>query len=243
LTEHRAPATSGEEPSPWITLPEPRGVAIRLADKSGYTSPCGRRLPGVTTILGATSEGKERLQQWLKRPDAQSISDAAKARGTWTHNAIEAWIAARTAGEQPPDARHFAFGGYWRSMRPWLESHWTHAVAIEKPVYHPSGFAGSFDALGYVAYGYNPEQLTLLDWKTSKKKRDAGLVEDYFCQLGAYAQGIHHVYDIRPQRAVLVIARPAGPPDVWELSGDELAEATCRFKKRLATYYSMPSEP
>jgi hypothetical protein len=116
---------------PFITLPEPRGVAVRLADKSGYISPCGRRFPGVTTILGATSEGKERLQQWLKRPDAQSISDAAKARGTWTHNAIEAWIAARTAGEQPPDAKHFAFGGYWRSMRPWLETHWTHAVAIE----------------------------------------------------------------------------------------------------------------
>jgi len=224
----------------YISLPEPRGTAVRLADKSGYTSPCGRRFPGVTTILGATSEGKERLKQWLQRPDAQSISEAARTRGTWTHTAVEAWIEAHSAGTPAPDPKHFAFGGYWRSMRPWLESHWTHAVALEKPVYHPSGFAGSFDALGYVNYGNEPEALTLLDWKTSKNKRDDKLVRDYYDQLGAYSKAIHYVYGVKPERAVLVIARPAGPPDVWELSGDELAEATCRFKKRLATYYSMP---
>lgn len=226
----------------YATLPDPRGIAVRFADKTGYQTPCGK-FPGVTTILGATSAGKERLQQWLQRPDAQSISDAAKARGTWTHASIEAWINAHTAGTPAPDAKHFAFGGYWRSMRPWLETHWTHAVALEKPVYHPSGFAGSFDALGYAAYGRSPEALTLFDWKTSKRKRDADLVEDYFCQLGAYAHAIHYVYGIRPERAVLVIARPAGGPDLWELDGDELAEATCRFKKRLTAYYAMPQEP
>jgi hypothetical protein len=222
------------------TLPDPKGIATRKSDKSGYYTPVGV-LPGVTTILGATSAGKERLQQWLKRPDAQSISDAAKARGTWTHNSIEAWINARSEGAEPPNPRHFAFGGYWRSIRPWLETHWTHATALERPIYHPSRFAGSFDALGYAAYGREPDALTLFDWKTSKNRRDDTLVEDYFCQLGAYAKGIRYVYGVTPERGLLVIARPTGSPDIWELSAEELADATGRFEKRLSQFYTLPA--
>jgi hypothetical protein len=226
-----------------LSLPEPRGIAVRKADKTGYKAPNGAIYPGVTTILGATSAGKERLQQWLKRPDAEAISTAAKARGTWTHTCIENWIEAHHAGEAPPDPRHFAFGGYWRNIRPWLESHWDQKVALELPVYHPTGFAGSFDALAYVNYGENPDALCLCDWKTSKNKRDEALVEDYFCQLGAYAKGINYVYGVRPERALLVIARPSGTsPDVWELNAEELAEATSRFERRLAAYYSMPQD-
>lgn len=222
-------------------LPTPRGIARRLADKSGYISPCGRKFPGATTVIGATSSGKERLKKWLERPDAQAISDAAKARGTWTHTRIEEWIEAHSAGTPAPDAKHFAFGGYWRNIRPWLESHWDQNVAIEQPIYHPSGYAGSFDALAYVNYGNEPEALTLVDWKTSKNKRDEALVEDYFVQLGAYAKGLRYVYGVTPERALLVIARPHGPtPDIWELSGEELADATSRFEKRLATYYTLP---
>lgn len=225
------------------SLPDPRGVARRKADKTGYYTPCGV-LPGATTVLGRTSAGKERLEQWLKRPDAQSISDAAKARGTWTHASIEQWIDARSAGaEQMPDPKHFAFGGYWRNIRPWLEQHWELCVAQEKPVFHPSGYAGSFDALGYAAYGREPELLTLFDWKTSKSKRDETLVEDYFCQLGAYAKGIRYVYGVAPERALLVIARPHGPsPDIWELSQEELYDATARFEKRLRQYYELPKD-
>lgn len=222
-------------------LPDPRGIAKRAADKSGYYTPCGF-LPGATTILGATSEGKERLRQWLTRPDAASISEAAKARGTWTHNCIEEWINAHSAGTPAPEFRHFAFGGYWRSMKPWLETHWTHAVALERPIYHPAGFAGSFDALGYVDYGNEPQLLTLCDWKTSKNKRDEQLVLDYKDQLGAYAKGLRYVYGVQPERALLVIARPSGSPDIWELNGEELHEATARFERRVAAYYAMPKE-
>lgn len=229
-------------PDRLLQLPDPRGVAKRKSDKSGYYTPCGV-LPGVTTILGATSEGKERLKQWLSRPDAQAISDAAKARGTWTHTQIEAWIEAHSAGTPAPDPKHFAFGGYWRSIKPWLETHWTQAVALERPIYHPSGFAGSFDALGYAAYGREPEKLTLLDWKTSKNKRDEALILDYKHQLSAYAFGINYVYGVVPERAVLVIARPSGAPDVWEFDGDELAEGYCQFKARLRRFYAMPPEP
>lgn len=224
-----------------LELPPPRGIVQRAPDKSGYSTPVGF-LPGVTTVLGRTSATKDRLEQWLKRPDAQSISDAAKARGTWTHEAIETWIEAHSKGEPAPVLTHFSFGGYWRSIRPWLETHWTHAIAVEKPIFHPSGFAGSFDALAYVNYGENPQFTTLCDWKTSAKRRDDALVEDYKCQLAAYSMGIEYLYTIKPERALLVIARPASPPDVWEMSRDDLDDYEAQFRERLKAFYAMPPD-
>lgn len=228
------------------SLPNPRGVVTRLADKSGYTSPVGR-LDSVTSILGKTSTTKARLEQWLKRPDAQAISDAAKARGTWTHTQIENWIDAHAKGEDLPDPRHFAFGGYWRNIRPFLEQHWVQLVAQECAVYHPTRFAGQFDALGYSSYTQNPDltpedasyKLTLCDWKTSKNKRDEALVDDYKHQLAAYSLALDYVYGVRPERALLVIARPHGDfPDIWELDAEELKEYGKRFIARANRYYT-----
>lgn len=222
-------------------LPAPRGVAVRSECKRFYTTPCGR-LKGVTTVLGATSAGKERLEAWKKRPDAEAISEQARNRGTWLHQQVEDWITAHGRGEPLPDRRHFAFGGYWRNMRPWLAAHWQQAVALEQAVYHPSGYAGSFDALGYCDYGRQPDALTLFDWKTSRNRRDDQLVEDYRCQLAAYAKAIEYVYGVRPERALLVIARPAGEePDVWEYDRDELRDATREFGRRLQAFYELPS--
>lgn len=233
-------------PERLTSLPKPRGVVTRLPDKSGYTSPVGR-LDSVTSILGKTGKSKHRLEQWLKRPDSAAISDAAKARGTWTHEQIENWLLAHQAGGPLPNPTHFAFGAYWRNIRPFLEQHWVQLVAQECAVYHPTRFAGQFDALGYSNYTQRDDLtpdaasnlLTLLDWKTSKNKRDAVLVEDYCCQLGAYATAIDYVYGVKPERALLVIARPHGDfPDIWELTGDELRDYGRKFITRANTYYT-----
>lgn len=233
-------------PTRLTELPNPRGVVTRLADKSGYTSPVGR-LDSVTTILGKTSTTKHRLEQWLKRPDAAALSDAAKARGTWTHTQIENWLIAHQAGDPLPDPKHFSHGAYWRNIRPFLEQHWVQLVAQECAVYHPTRFAGQFDALGYCNYtqrdDLTPDSasdlLTLFDWKTSKNPRNKELVDDYMHQLGAYATSLEYVYGIHPDRALLVIARPLGNfPDIWELTGEELRDYGRRFISRANTYYT-----
>lgn len=226
-------------------LPPPRAQAKRLADKSGYQTPVGL-LDSVTRILGKTSKGKHRLEQWLKRPDAEAISLDARNRGTWLHTCTEEWLNAFTAGTELPTFKNFGYGGYWRSMRPFLENHWVQTVALERAVYHPTRMAGSFDALGYSDYTVREDltpaeaadKLCLFDWKTSKNKRDGDLCEDYFCQLGAYAKCIEYVYGVRPERALLVIARPHGNfPDIWELNNDELWSYGEKFIQRANNYY------
>ena len=217
-------------------LPFMNGFARRAANKRGYETPAGL-LPGVTTVLGKTSAGKEKLENWLKRPDSEAIGKAARDRGTWYHGQVENWI------QGIPNDKHFAFGAYWRNAKPWYEEHFVGAIGIEKPIWHPKGFSGTFDCLGYANYGSTPDALTIFDWKTAARARKADLLEDYYCQLGAYTAGLQHSYNIRPERALLVIARPhADGPDVFELDTEQLAHYEAEFFRRLNTYYSMPSD-
>jgi len=195
-------------------------------------------MTSVTRILGATSEGKERLAHWLKRPDSAAISAAACERGTWTHAQIEAWI------DGEPNTPHFAYGGYFRNIRPWLEAHVHTIIAKELPLWHPAGFAGTFDALGHISTPSTPPTaLTLIDWKTSARRRTADLVADYFAQLGAYRLALAHTYGVEVDGAALVIARPTGStPDVWELDAPILRAASDAFLHRLDLYYALPSD-
>lgn len=220
-------------------IPEMRGYAKRRSDKRGYTTPAGV-LPSVTTILGATSKGKARLEAWLKQPNAEAVSADARRRGTWLHSQVEGWI------EGAAPRRGFGgglqaglHGAYWRNMQPWLETHFVEALAIEKPIWHPKGLSGTFDCLGYAAYGGEPEALTLMDWKTAQRERQGDLLEDYFCQLAAYRLGITYCYGLRPERALLVIARPHSyGPDVHELSCAQLDEYEAQFLKRVEKFYA-----
>jgi len=219
-----------------------KGYARRSPQRDGYVTPAGK-LPSVTTILGATSEGKEQLRQWLARPGAESLSLDARTRGTWTHTRIEHWIqGAAPLGFGVPVA-DLLYGEYFRNMEPWLEAHFVEALAIERPTWHSAGFSGTFDCVGYAAYGDTPSALTLLDWKTAARERSGDLLEDYRCQLGAYKAAIAFSYGVTVERALLVIARPhTHGPDVYELGCAELTHYEREFFHRLERYYSAGKE-
>lgn len=218
-----------------------RGYARRRKDRKGYTTPAGT-LPSVTTILGATSAGKEQLQQWLARPGADSLSLDARTRGTWTHTRIEHWISGTEPTGFGVPIADMLYGEYFRNVEPWLEAHFHEAIAIEEAVWHSAGTSGTFDCLGYANYGADPSALTLLDWKTALRPRNGALLEDYYCQLGCYASLIEFCWGVRPTRALLVIARPHNDgPDVFELNTTDLEHYEAEFFHRLRQFYAMPT--
>lgn len=62
-------------------------------------------------------------------------------------------------------------------------------------------------------------------------------MRDYKTQLAAYRLGILHTYDIPVDKAMLVIARPAGTrPDVWSVDKAELDDLQDEFLERLTRY-------
>ncbi len=221
-------------------LGEMRGYARRSPTKDGYTTPAGK-LPSCTGIIGATSDGKEHLQRWLKRPNAEAISLDARSRGTWTHTRIESWISGTPPRGFAVPLADLLWGEFYRNVEPWLATHFLEALAIEQAVWHPAGYSGTFDCVGYAAYGSDPtgRALTLLDWKTAQRERTGGLLDDYRCQLAAYRHAIQYCFGVKPERALLVIARPhSAGPDVHELLAPELDHWEAEFFRRLHLYYA-----
>lgn len=260
MTQSPPPVSSASERLQELTPVPGRGIAKRFSDKSGYDTPIGK-LSSTTTVLSRTSKGKDRLEKWLANPANASVSESARNRGTWLHSCNESWLEAHKAGEPLPDFKHFAYGAYWRSMKPFLERHMVQMIAQELAVWHPGlHVAGQFDCLGYCSYteqeGVSEEDasdmVTLMDWKTSQNFRGhrngdfrdkngnpSELVDDYFHQLGCYAMMIDYCYGVKPDRALLVIARPSKEwPDIWELTGEELAEYGKRFMYRANSFFT-----
>ena len=90
-------------------------------------------------------------------------------------------------------------------MLPWVEANVIKPIAMERPIWHPAGFSGTFDLLAYTKeHGDEP---VLIDYKTSRRSRLANpsLLRDYQDQLAAYSAGIYHTYGVEVNRACLVI--------------------------------------
>ena len=225
------------KPTNTLSMPPPKGVITRREDRTGYETPLGK-LPSVTTIVGETKseEAKRALKAWLDRPGGEERSLAARTRGTYLHTQAENWIAGL------PTQHHLVFGGYWRSLQRWLETNFHSALGVELPIYHPAGFSGTFDCLGWT---YDSTDICLIDWKTSQRYRDPNsemMRGGYYIQLAAYRAGIAFTYGVEVNQALLVVARQIGKPDVYHLDRQLLDQCEQDFFERLHRYKQLHKE-
>jgi len=146
--------------------------------KRFYTLPDGSKLPSVTTVLGA--QKKDAIIAWRKRVGeeaANKISKQATGRGTNVHTLCERYLNNEPLGTIMPDAVEM-----FRSLKPLLNRidniHYQECALWSKQL----GMAGRVDCIGEF-----DGELSVIDFKTSKKIKDQGQIEDYFWQTTAYA--------------------------------------------------------
>jgi genome maintenance exonuclease 1 len=146
--------------------------------KRYYTLEDGTRLPSVTTVLGAMK--KAEIMAWRKRvgeEEANRISRKAAGRGTNVHTLCERYLNNEKLGDVMPDAKEMFI-----DLIPYLDKidniHYQEQALWSTKI----GMAGRVDCIAE----YEGE-LSVIDFKTSKriKKRDSIL--DYFWQTTAYA--------------------------------------------------------
>lgn len=200
-------------------LPLTRRDATHTYDgeKRLHLTPLGN-LPGVTTILSATS-GKS-FSQWRKNNPVEA--QRTRDRGIEWDRAVRAYW------------EHFQLGsghiwdlGYSvaRTMRP---------VVWEHQVYSALGFSGSIDLL------CEWDGLTLVDWKTSTKRKTPSQITDYFLQISAYAFALKELDNIKIDRAsIIVLAESETAPQVFDLEWDSIGYFFSKFEDRLNEYYRM----
>lgn len=148
--------------------------------KRYYVTPDGKKLPSVTTVVGA--QKKQSILEWRRRvgeETANKISRQATSRGTNMHTMCEYYLnnEPKPPGVVMPDAKEMFI-----SIKPYLNKinniHYQEVGLWSAQL----GLAGRVDCIGEYE-----GKLSVIDFKTSKRIKKREDILDYFWQCTAYA--------------------------------------------------------
>ncbi len=203
-----------------------------------YTTPDGKAVPSVTTILDKTKseEKRQALANWKKRvgnAKAQEIVTEAAGRGTRMHKYLEDYCIdseLKTPGSNPfsQQANKMAQIIIDEGMCD-MDEIW----GTEVPMYFPELYAGTTDAVG--SFNVQP---SIIDFKQTNKPKKDEWVDDYKTQLVAYALAHNEVYGTNIKQGVILMCSKDFLFQKWVIKDEEFELFTEHWLNRVQTYYS-----
>lgn len=215
--------------------------------KRFYVCPDGNVRPGVTTVLGATSNEEFIFRRWRKKigeEEANRITEESKVRGTKLHAEIETYLMQREvcrrtptiAGERfvilpkKPDDLPSCWG---KSIQPVLEKI-DQVLLLEGSIFAP-GYAGTVDCIGIV-----DGNVTIIDWKTARSPKSPSQVKKHLDQIAAYAKAANALYGeshgLKITHGLVAIALEDQPAQVFKLNTPDLDRHWGNFEERLSRF-------
>lgn len=174
-----------------------------------YTTPEGNKYPSITTVLSL--RGKEAIKKWRARvgeETANKISTQAGTRGTAVHQLAEDYVNNKedwSKGAMP--ANLFTFN----TIKPILDKHVDNIWAQEVPLYSDRfQIAGRVDCIAE----YDGE-LTIIDYKTSRKPKKEEWITNYFIQAAFYAAAFYELTGVAIKKYAIIIAVDDDSPQVF----------------------------
>lgn len=202
-----------------------------------YETPDGDKLPSVTTILDATKseESRQALHEWRRRVGvqrAQEITTEAAGRGTRMHKYLEDYVKTdrlSDAGTNPysQQSRKMAEIVIEQGLKN-VQEFW----GLEVPVYYPGLYAGTTDCVGVWA-----DKPAIVDFKQTNKPKKKEWIEDYFCQLVAYALAHNEVHKTDINTGVILMCSQNYEFQHWVIEKDEFEFYTEKWLDRVAKFY------
>jgi len=167
--------------------------------KRYYTTPSGKRLPSVTTVVGAMK--KQAIMEWRNRVgevEANKISKLATGRGNRVHDLAERYL--KNEGidwiREMPDAVEM-FRSLIAPIQRINNIHY-----IEQSLWSEKiGLAGRVDLIAEW-----DGVLSVIDFKTSKKIKKAEDIQDYFAQCTAYSGMYEEHVGVGIEQIVIIMA-------------------------------------
>ncbi|HEY9891389.1 MAG TPA: exonuclease [Candidatus Sericytochromatia bacterium] len=224
-------------PSSPQLLPRANAKQMRANGKQYYLDANGDKLPSVSTILNATKpqEDRERLFNWRQRVgavEANQISGAASRRGTGTHKQIQCYLEGKNS--PCPDS----ILPYWQSIEPVLQEV-SNIKLVEGTVFNYNlKYAGIVDCVA--SFRNIP---CICEWKTADKPK--GSIEhlyDYPLQIAAYSSAVNQYYQdygIKLEHALLVVAIPDLPAEVFWFEPEAMKTYSQQWEKRVAKFWKI----
>lgn len=176
--------------------------------KRTYFLPNGAKYPSVTTVL--SDDDGEGLRKWKESvgPDeAAKISSRATKRGSVLHEHLEKYIKNEEISLRGmmPDQKLLI-----KSVLPTLNG--INKVILQESCLYSTALkiAGRFDLIGE----WNGK-LSVVDFKSSGKPKQARYIENYFMQCAAYAVMFSERYGFDIDQLVVVIAVEDSAPQVF----------------------------
>ena len=163
-----------------------------------YETPTGQRYPSVTTVLGKMSD-KTALNEWRKRvgdEEANRVSARAASRGTVIHNMCEKYILDEEIDTSLPHNMVI-----FRQIKGILDEKVDMIRATECTLFsHHLKIAGTCDLIA----DYDG-RLSIIDYKTSTKRKRKDWIEGYFLQCCLYSYLLWEMSVIAVKVIVIVI--------------------------------------
>ena len=172
-----------------------------------YDVPDGEKLVSITSVISWIN--REIFLDWRKRvgtQEADKITKASTSRGTDFHTLAEHYL----NNEELPSVQplsEFLF----KQAKPQL-SLIDDIVALETSLYSQKlGVAGTVDCIAK----YDGE-LSVIDFKTSKKPKPREWIDHYFVQCAAYACMLYEMTGIMVKKFVIIMSCEDGECVVYE---------------------------
>jgi CRISPR/Cas system-associated exonuclease Cas4 (RecB family) len=176
-----------------------------------YFTPEGNAYPSITTVLSAI--GKEGIQEWRTRvgeEEANRISTQAATRGTAVHKLAEDYLNNEKnwqKGHMPSNMLSFS------QIKKILDERVNNIWMQETFLYSDRlKCAGQVDCIAEF-----DGELSVIDFKTSRKPKKAEWITNYFIQASFYAAAFYERTGIPIKQGVILITVDGDDPQVFKI--------------------------
>ena len=191
-----------------------------------YFTPEGNAYPSITTVLGVLN--KEGIIAWRKRvgeEEANKISQQASVRGTAVHKLAEDYL------NNDPDWKEgamptnlFSFEDIKKIMDKRLNNIWMQEVFLYSDRLKT---AGQVDCIAEF-----DGQLSIIDFKTSRKPKKVEWITSYFIQASFYAAAFYERTGIPIKQGVILITVDHNEPQVFKINTYDYLEHFLSVRKK-----------
>ena len=205
----------------------------RKTTESGrkYFTPEGNAYPSITTVLGVLN--KEGIIAWRKRvgeEEANKISQQAATRGTAVHKLAEDYIdnvPDWNKGHMPTNL--FSFN----QLKTILDKRLNNVWFQEEFLYSDRlKCAGQVDCIAEF-----DGQLSIIDFKTSRKPKKEEWITNYFIQASFYAAAFYERTGIPIKQGVILITVDGSEPQVFKINTYDYLEHFLSVRKKYKEMY------